>query len=83
MSDNSKKLVDKLTATWVSVSDDVPKASYNTLMFRGGIPEPTMLVWYDVNNKKWFRSDSGIEFEPHPDYCWLRYSHSDYPNNKF
>lgn len=81
---SQNKLVDKLSAVWVSVSDDVPKSSYNTLMFRGGIPEPTFLCWYEPHEEKWYKSTGdGAVFTPQPDWCWLRYAHSDYPNNKF
>ena len=80
----TERLVDKLSSGWICVSDDVPQSTYNTLMFRGGIPEPTMHVWYNPSTKEWFKIDGKRDaFIPSPDWCWLRYGHSDYPNNRF
>jgi hypothetical protein len=79
----NKRLVDKLSSKWICVSDEVPKGTYNTIMFVGGIPEPTFGCWYDVNTKDWYKLVGHEKFIPRPESCWLRYGHSDYPNNKF
>lgn len=74
-------LVDKLSCKWVACSERLPKLSFQTLIFKGGIPEPTQLVYFDG---KIFRcNNTNKEVVLFPDTCWLDYAHSDYPNVKF
>jgi hypothetical protein len=74
-------LVDKLSCKWVSCSERSPKLGFSTLMFMGGIPEPTKYVYY--LDGKWFCAVNHKQIEPFESACWLDYSHSDYPNVKF
>lgn len=74
-------MIDKLSCKWVSCSERLPKLQFQTLLFKGGIPEPTQVVWFDGTEFKCMNTNKTVNFSPNT--CWLEYSHSDYPNVKF
>jgi len=74
---------EKLTAKWIPVTERLPKLQLNTLLFKGGIPEPAIYVWYNPKTNKWLRVFDNEEVTIYENSCWLEYNHSDYPDIKW
>lgn len=80
-SERKPTLVDKLSSKWVSSKERLPNISFNTIIYKGGHPEPTINCFY--SDEKWWKSDTHEEINLPFDFCWLEDINSDYPHVKF
>lgn len=65
-----------LTAEWILCSKRNPTNEYNTMIFRGGIPEPVVFAWYSLKDTKWYHvysNDPLQEVTLFEDSCWLEF----------